>query len=139
VKFLCLIVITFLRQAVGMHDGQLYKFEPTITAVAATSDGDIVVIGSSDGSVRFIDTQERQTTCYKAPEFPITALGIKKHIAIGSRTGVVLIFDHEMNEVQKLVGHKAPIKTVALGESLIATVSDDAVVKIWKLLRVNLL
>ena len=143
-----LIFISILwAQLDAMQTIRRFRIDSQITALASCPDGKLVAVGSQEGKIAVVDICTGRIHDYDSYEPPVTALitGLflddkdavtalaiqKNNVAIGYNSGAVSVLDHTTDKICDLVNEDTSIRRIVVDDPLIATATQDSIVRVW--------
>ncbi|MEH2282240.1 MAG: hypothetical protein V7K90_13070 [Nostoc sp.] len=116
----------------------LEGYNDTVTCVNFSPDGEKVVSGSADGTVKLWSQNGRKIRTFKAHDQKITSISFSPdshNFVSGSEDKTIKLWSLEGKEIQKFFGHTEEITSVSFspdGQKIVSG-SKDWMVKMWSL------
>jgi WD40 repeat protein len=118
--------------------GNVFDAESSSVAIAFSPDGQKIISGSEDGTLRLWDLQGNQIgETFPSHQEQIWAVAFSpdgEMVVSGSNDGTLRIWDLRNNHIGKLlIGHTSRVTAVAISPERIVTGSMDSTIRLWDL------
>ncbi|MBN4005144.1 hypothetical protein [Nostoc sp. LPT] len=116
----------------------LEGYNDTVTCVNFSPDGEKVVSGSADGTVKLWSRNGKEIKTFKAHDKKITSISFSpdsQKLVSGSEDKTIKLWSLEGKEIQKFAGHTEEVTSVSFspdGQKLVSG-SKDWMIKMWSL------